>query len=381
MTRTTRSKLHAAGWLLTVFCLVLAPGVPASGAANNVRIYVAQKFDKAAANYADWLLAKIRDAFKDQYPCASLTADTDLKVMLDWDRERSLITDTDNSAIYNAGTALGAKYIISLNVIAANGKISMYASCLNAVSIKPISKKSAIADEGDSALDSAESLAGEFVSDIVPGLPECIADDWSGTITYTQAIDEPSKTTEAWVEGNGTRTTDGEIVTSTEAKFDVHGTKRPATVSINATWQSSKTVVSKGTAECGGRTLGEQPKTVPWNETEVETVQAKARQDKLEANVSVVLSGNHYTISFIVPEVVGTMTGESTLTSSGRCGPPETKKNGPTTSEWRVNSDSWTFEGDTGDPDVIRGSKTVGTATIEYYLKFVHGPPAQQPKK
>ena len=375
-----RHKMTGINFLLAF--LVLLSASASASAADKASFLAVQKYDKEGAIFADRLLAQIREAFKEQYPCATVTADTDLAVAIKWDRERQVITPTDDSMLHDIAGSLGANYLIKLNVISSNGKVSMSASCMNLQAVKPIAKKSTVVDNGEGAIDAADSLAEEFVSDMLDALPECIVDDWSGTITFKQTIDEPSKTTETWVEGNGTRTTDIDIFSSTTARFVVRGTKRPLHVSVDATWQSSKTVVSKGTAECGGRVLGEKPKTIPWNETEEEKVQASAGEGKLEANVGVTVDGNHWTISFTVPEIPGTMTRDWTLTSSGRCGPPFTKKNDPAPpAEWKRPGESRSVEGDAKNPDVIKGSQSDGTTTIEYDLKFVHAPPAPKPKK
>lgn len=246
--------------------LILLSGF-ASASPKKSKIYIVHKFDKgdkvseAVANYLE---DKIAEALQDQYPCADVLIDRDLAAALNFNRERALLGGKDS--FDEIMGAIGGDYIIIVNVTALSGKLSMNASCKKFITDKEISKKNILADNEDSALDAADSLAQDFVSALLDALPECYMNEWVGTISYTCVFQDTSRKTQDVP--NAKRTTEIIMKQTTDADFEVRGTKKSAKASVKAAFESLTNSVSKGTVECGGRVLGEQPKTIPWNETD-----------------------------------------------------------------------------------------------------------------
>lgn len=380
-------KMIGIHFLLAI--LLLLSGF-ASASPKKLKIYINNSFDKESSTVGDRLGTLILKALMDQYPCADILRDVDIAVALGHDRERELLgAKADINEIMGA---LGGDYLISLNVTAQNGKVSMNASCRNFRTEKEISKKNTTADNDESALDAAESLAQDFVSALLDALPECYMNEWVGTISYACVFQDTSRNTQDVPYGK--RTTEITIKQTTDADFEVRGTKKSAKASVKAAFESLTNSVSKGTVECGSRVLGEQPKTIPWNETEVEKLTAHADGKVDEAVANVAVNGNEYTISFIVPEIAGgIMVRDWTLTASGQCGSPVSKHENQS-GKWPLQAVSGEAKGkiDPKNPDVLSGTKTLRpnllffpggneTTTIAWNLKFIRGQSAQKKKE
>lgn len=292
----------------------------------------------------------------------------------------------DEDAISNVAGALGAQFVVFVNVIQVNSTITMTVSGLNNSRATPVSKQASIAHSEGEAVDTAESLAEKFVSDFINSMPDCYINEWVGTITYNRVLQGQSQTKEEGFSVSGTTTTEITTKSTADANFEVRGTKKPARATVKWNEETLKNAITKQILTCPGTTLFEEGKTVTRDATEVERTTGKA-EGKVDAIASVSVDGDEYTISFTVPEIDdGIGVRDWTLEDSGGCGPPY--------SNHESNSVKWTspelYEQVKGkiDPsksDVLAGNQTVSggsplapsmeqTAIITWNLNFKRNP-------
>jgi hypothetical protein len=368
---------------LVAFLILLSGSVQASP--QRLKIFVFGKSNsKTAEAIEHYLKNRVAQLLMDQYPCAGNLTDDDAAALLGFERERQLLGAGDPDALSNIANALGAQFVVSINVIQINGTFTMNATGLDDRRGKAVSKQAATAHSEDEALDAAGSLAEKFASDLINSMPDCYVNEWVGTITYSRVFHGKYQTTEDVLRGK--RTEEMTSKTTTDADFEVRGTKKPAKAFVKWAEQSLKNTITKQTFTCPGTTPFEQGKTVTRNVTEVETATGNA-EGKVDAVASVSVNGDEYTISFTVPEIDGGIgVRDWTLKDSGGCGPPESKHEN--------NSIQYTTQElyeqakgkiDRAKPDVLTGSQTVSgglslapgaelTTIITWNLTFARNP-------
>lgn len=374
---------------LVAFLILLSGSVQASP--QGLKIFLFGKSNsKTADEIQRYLKNKVQKNLLDQYPCASNLTEGGAAALLGWARERQLMGNKDEDAISNVASALGAQYVVSFNVIQINGTFTMTATGLDDRRGKTVSRQAAVAHSVDEALDAAESLAEEFVSDLINSMPDCYVNEWVGTITYSRVFQGKYQATEDVPYGKRTEEITNKI--TTDADFEVRGTKKPAKAFVKWADQSLKNTITKQTFTCPGTTPFEQGKTVTRNVTEVERVTGNA-EGKVDAVASVSVNGDEYTISFTVPEIDGGIgVRDWTLKDSGGCGPPESKHENNSI-QWTTNELYEQAKGkiDPAKPDVMTGRQTVSgglslvpgaeqTTIITWNLKFVRSPSTEKKK-
>jgi hypothetical protein len=344
---------------IMAFLILLSGSVQVS--AQKYSVYVSGKSNSTSARTVeDYLKTRITGSLRNQYPCASNTTDEDIARFLAWARQRALMGNPDEDAISNAASALGAQFLVSINVIQVNSTITMNVTGLDDRRGTTVSRQAATAPSGDEALDAAESLAEKFVSDLISYMPDCYVNEWVGTITYSRVLQGQSQTKEGGPSATGSTTTEISTTSVAEAHFEVRGAKKPARATVKWNEETLKNVISKQTITCPGSTPSEGGKTVTRNVTEMERITGKA-EGTVEAVASVSVDGDEYTISFTVPEIDnGIGVRDWTLEDSGGCGQPW--------SDHQSNSVNWTspelYEQakgkiDHSKPDILAGSQTV----------------------
>ena len=369
---------------MMAFLILLAGSVQVSAQKLNVFV-TGTSNSKTASILEDILKNKIQDLLMDQYPCASTMTDDDMTNILEFERQKELMGNKDEGVISNVAGAIGAQYLVSVNVIQVNSTFTMTATGLDDRRGKAVSRQGSVANSEGEATYVAISLAEEFVSDFINSMPDCYVNEWVGTITYSRVLQGQSQTKE---EGFGSGTTTTEITTKSvaEANFEVRGTKKPARATVKWNEESLKNAITKHTIPCPVATPGESAKTVTRNVTEVEKTTGNA-EGQADAVASVSVDGDEYTISFTVPEIDGGIAVRDwTLNDSGGCGPPW--------SDHQNNSVKWTSPElygqakgkiDRSKPDVLAGNQTVSggpslvpsmkqTTIITWNLKFKRVP-------
>ena len=363
---------------LVAFLILLSGSVQVN--AQKLKIFVFGKSNsKTAEPIEKYLKFKIAQLLSDQYPCAGNLTDKEAADLLGWARERALMGNPDEDAISNVASALGAQFVVSVNVIQVNSTFTMSAAGLDDRRGKTVSRQAAVVHSEDEAIDAADSLAEKFVSDLINSMPDCYVNEWVGTITYSRVLQVQSPTKE---EGFGSGTTTTEITSKSvaEATFEVRGAKKAARATVKWNEESLKKAITKQTFTCP------EGNTVTRNVTEVEKTTGNA-EGKADAVASVSVDGDEYTISFTVPEIdSGIGVRDWTLNDSGGCG--------PAWSDHQNNSIKWTspelYEQAKGKidhtkPDVLTGNQTVSggpslvpsmkqTTIITWDLKFKRAP-------
>jgi hypothetical protein len=317
--------------------------------------------------------------------------DTGLAAMVKFERERQMLGNKDEEALSDLAGALGAQYVVSINVTQVNNTFVMSARGLDGRRARAISRKAATAQSVEEANAAAESLAEEFASDMINSLPDCYENEWIGTITYQRVFQGESRTAEDHLVIKGTKTTEITTKTTTDADFEVRGSKKPARAFVRCAEEQLKNIVTKGTITCPGPTLFEQGKTVPWNATEVERTTGKAEGKSDEARASVSVDGDEFTISCTVPQIEGgTSIRDWSLKDSGGCGDP-VNKHESTPISWTTFEEYGQANGkiDPAKPDVLTGSKTIKvpsptgiqeTKIITWDLRFIRTASAERIK-
>jgi hypothetical protein len=371
-------------------CIMMVFLISLSGSdqigAQNLNIYVFGKSNSKMAGIMENILKnEIQNLLMKQYPCASALTDNDATAFLEFEQQRALLGNKDEDAILNLAGALGAQFVVSVNIIQVNSTITMSASGLDSRRGKAVSKQDAVVHNEAEAIDAAKSLAEKFVSDFINSMPDCYMNEWVGIITYSRVLQVQSQTKEEGF-GSGTTTTENSTKSVAEANFEVRGEKKPARATVKWNEESLKNSITKQTIPCPVATPGESAKTVTRTVTEVEKTTGKA-EGQADAVASVSVDGDEYTISFTVPEIDnGIAVRDWTLDDSGGCGPPW--------SDHQNNSIKWTSTElygqakgkiDHSKPDVLAGNQTVSggpslapsmeqTTIITWNLNFKRAP-------
>ena len=372
-------------YFLVTFLILLSGSVQVS--AQKLNIFVFGKSNSKTAGQIESILEnEIQDRLKDQYPCASTLTDDDAATLLGWARERELMGNKDEDAISNVAGALGAQFVVSVNVSQINSTIAMFVNGLDNRRATPVSKQASVAHSEGEAINVAVSLAEKFVSDFINSMPDCYVNEWVGNITYSRVLQGQSQTKEEGFSVSGTTTTEITTKSTADANFEVRGTKKPTRATVKWNEETLKNAITKQKLTCPGTTLFEEGKTVTRDVTEVERTTGKA-EGKVGAIASVSVDGDEYTITFTVPEIDdGIGVRDWTLEDSGGCGPHY--------SNHESNSVKWTspelyeqVKGkiDHSKPDVLAGNQTVSggsplapsmeqTTIITWNLNFKRDP-------
>lgn len=377
--------------LLAAFLILLA-GTTQASAQRRFRTYIVGKFDNAQTQaIQQYLKGKVLAYLLKHYPCANYMDDTGLAAMLKFERDRQLLGKGDEESLSDLAGALGAQYLVSINVTQISNTFVMNVIGADKRRGTTISRKAATAQGFKEAYAPAESLAEEFASDMIKSLPDCYENEWIGTITYQRVTQGESRTTEDHLVYKGTKTTEITSKATTDAEFEVRGIKKPARVFVKCFEDRVINIVTNVTVTCPGPTLFEQGKTVSWNTTDVDEVTGKAEGKVDEAMASVSVDGDEFTISCTVPQIEGgTSIRDQSLKDSGGCGEP-VNQHESTSISWTTSEEYGQANGkiDPAKPDVLAGSKTIKvpsptgiqeTKIISWDLRFIRSASAERIK-
>jgi hypothetical protein len=229
---TNKVNFNTVGMIKVCFlvALLILPSGSVQASPQRLKIFLAGQSNSKAADalqsYAlqSYLRDKVLQNLRNQYPCADYMTDDGAAAMLRFERDRQLLGQKDEDVLSNVAGALGAQYVVSINVIQVNGTFTMNASGMSQSRGKAVSRKAGTAQSYKEALDAADSLAEEFASDMINSLPDCYVNEWVGTITYRRVFQGKSRDTEDVQSGK--RTTEITSKTTTDADFEVRGTKK-----------------------------------------------------------------------------------------------------------------------------------------------------------
>jgi hypothetical protein len=380
-------KVH----ILIAFLILLAGTIQTSAQKLNVYVF-GESNDKKAWTVQDWLKTKITDQLKDRYPCAGSLTDDAARAMLDWAKQRQLMGNPDENALSQVGNAIGAQFVVSVNVVHNNGSYTMNSLSLDSRRARTVARQTSVAQGDDEALNAAESMAEKLVSDMINSMPDCYQNEWIGTITYKRETRGENLTIENHLVFNEVKkTTEITSKATTEAEFDVRGINRPARTFVKCTEEHMINISLDGTVKCGGETPFDPVKTVQLNSTDVEKTTGNAEGKSDEGRASVSVDGDEFTISVTVPAIEGgTSVRDWTLKDSGGCGDP-VNKHESTTITYTTFEEYGQAKGtiDPAKPDVLTGSKTIKipsptgiqeTKIITWNLRFIRKPSAEKIK-
>ena len=162
---------------MMAFLILLAGSVQVSAQKLNVFV-TGTSNSKTASILEDILKNKIQDLLMDQYPCASTMTDDDMTNILEFERQKELMGNKDEGVISNVAGAIGAQYLVSVNVIQVNSTFTMTATGLDDRRGKAVSRQGSVANSEGEATYVAISLAEEFVSDFINSMPDCYVNEW-----------------------------------------------------------------------------------------------------------------------------------------------------------------------------------------------------------
>jgi hypothetical protein len=185
---------------LPVLALLAASVLPAQKA-QSVVIQIKGQNGPGADAVASYLEGQIESMILDQYPCVDVISDSDIKSLLDNERQRKLLGGEDSDLLSNMAGALDAQTVITINVSTTGSQTLMNAGAMNMKTAQPTDKGAKVTGNGDAALDGAEALAKEFVSGLSALKGVCDI-HWKGTISYHER-QNASASTSAHTTGGG----------------------------------------------------------------------------------------------------------------------------------------------------------------------------------
>lgn len=138
-----------------------------------------QASDEATA-VARYLQDRVAIEIQEQYPCANATTDRDLRALLEWQRQRSLLDPNYEADLANMAGAVGARHLISVTATEAGGQVYLNAAAIDTATAKTRVRMGKQTSAGGGLADAAEALA----RDLVKGLTTLFAQKAEGGRTY-----------------------------------------------------------------------------------------------------------------------------------------------------------------------------------------------------
>ena len=208
-------------WLcLPALALLAASALPAQKA-QSIVIQIKGQNGPGADAVATYLEGQIESLILNQYPCIDVISDSEIKSLLDNERQRQLLGGGDGDALSNLAGALDAQTVITIDVNTTGSQAFMSASAMNMTTAQPTDKGAKVTGTGEQALDGAEALAKDFVSGLSALKGVCDI-HWKGTIAYHERQNAGSTTTDHKSGGRGAngQTPDGQSSTTTKWVVD-----------------------------------------------------------------------------------------------------------------------------------------------------------------
>jgi hypothetical protein len=158
--------------LLAVSFLLLMPGVKA---AEKTKFLVIRKWsggekdDKGSTNadlFSLGLEGKIREQIQDELPCARVSSLEDVYAALGHERERQLLGVTDDGYAMDLAGAMGANYLISIQVSITGQNVFFFVKLLDPKKAETLINLMDKGTDDESAFEVANRLAKKFFEEV-----------------------------------------------------------------------------------------------------------------------------------------------------------------------------------------------------------------------
>ena len=146
---------------------------------------------------------------KKDYPCVEYLDTDGLTALLSVERQRQLLGTGDENALQNMASALGCKYLISINVKVIQDQAIISLLFMDNTRAKTLSRSSQVAQYGDPSIDAAEKAT----NDLFDGLKQYEICPFMGEVMVKVLSTKKDSQTEEYpvycngVDGNFSRTT------------------------------------------------------------------------------------------------------------------------------------------------------------------------------
>jgi hypothetical protein len=178
--------------------VLLAASWPAIAAAPKILVVWTSKSDipakpgrgTEADGAASAMTNLTAEALGKALPCSSPMTMNDVADLLDWERKRQLLGKQDDPAFWESiSGAVGADYVVHIQVIQSGGVYSVSATAMDSRTGRPVARSSAQIQNDRNALDKLQDLANQFASALGASGPKCPG-RWRGSVTITETLNE-----------------------------------------------------------------------------------------------------------------------------------------------------------------------------------------------
>jgi hypothetical protein len=313
---------------------------------------------KEVEEIANSLAIAIGNQLKLTYPCVQTITDSDIKKMLEFEKNKELLTgesgDTESIA-----RAFNTKYNIHVKVSQFDtGEVALNAFVANQSKAEVPASFNTSAANIAAARKAIKDTAKQFVNrlyDLPFANSVCIpANLWTGTVNYSRSKHDEKTDTSKTFDGEGTNTSTTKNVLNYNVMVQIGLKGKPQGYSmlfesLIGNQKEEKRINCR-------RSFGNHPdnwKSIGWTKMSANTKQAISKEG---ASVSVAVSKGRYTISVTLPAVVGTEVSSETTHHDGGCGSPSDKTLGPFTRQWIGNIYAPYVDMPLQKPDELQGS-------------------------
>jgi hypothetical protein len=286
---------------------------------------------KEAADVAEALVSAIEYQIKITYPCAQTINESDLSNLLEYERNKELLT-SESPDLESIASASDANYVLYVRVSpSGSGQYSANASISKTNAKAEGAKSGASIKSGSAMRDSIQAAAKQFVDsmkDLAFAKGDCSPTNfWTGTITYKRSINDVKTNTEPTVVGDGKVTTTTKKILSHSVLVRIGLKGKPmGYFTLFEAWISNEKAERRINCQ---RNFGDQKPNWHnwgWDNTTVSRKQAVMQK---AADASIAISKDRYQIRVSFPTIVGENEISETKHLDEGCGTAEDKRSNP----------------------------------------------------
>jgi hypothetical protein len=187
-------------YTVAVFALAMLP-LANGAAADNSKVFidVRSQQDQAAGEKqgkdAAAAIAMASDAYverelRKQYPCRDLLSSYDLKDAVGFERQRDLLGAGDPEALRNFANSLGAKYFVSISVVASGDQVVVTVAVMDTIPVVRTIGRDQAAFKAGATHEAVPAMVSRLVQSLAGVLPRCAGKDWQGSVkgSYSAAL-------------------------------------------------------------------------------------------------------------------------------------------------------------------------------------------------
>lgn len=143
--------------------------------------------NKETAAYLNYLESAFFNGLRKKFPCVSSLSQSEVNMMLDWERQKELLGVGDINVLSNIADQMNCDYLVSLSVTVFNNKTAISALIIKKGQNKAISRTFEFLPGGQASFEGAEKVSKKLIDDLYDYNSQlCPEKTWTGRITVEE---------------------------------------------------------------------------------------------------------------------------------------------------------------------------------------------------